>query len=187
MVVIPAQHVTDKDKKTHISQLSGHTWMPPKSMPLALVLFVKSCPVCVAHLHIETTSEVKKRAAGEELPATTFWKPKTASGVRKCAAAVACHHTSITPRMEPYRCLPATRNSMQSSRSHREAGIWGLSSARGFSAPQKPSPPEVTRWLGSSSFMYPAISPIHAGRLSTHSGTCWKFHLSVISDGVQVY
>ena len=29
-------------ERPHISQLSGQTWMPPKSMPFTLVLFVKS-------------------------------------------------------------------------------------------------------------------------------------------------
>ena len=53
-----------------------------------------------------------------------------------------------------------------------EAGICGLCSARLLSAPQKPSPPEVTRWLGSSSFMKDAISLIQAGIVSSHSGTC---------------
>ncbi len=32
----------------HISQLSGHTWTPPKSMSLISVWLVKSWPVCVA-------------------------------------------------------------------------------------------------------------------------------------------
>ena len=36
-------------RRAYISQLSGHTWIPPKSISLMLVWFVKSCPVWVAH------------------------------------------------------------------------------------------------------------------------------------------